>query len=586
MKKFFILASAVFAVLACAKEKNTETVVAPVMHQMTIQATAGDIVKTAYANETSFSWSAGDKIAVLATKGSETRFFPFETSASGASVEFSGEVEDGFTLGAYAVYPVSLNPSISGNALHLTLPSEYASLSDISALPLVGTVSGENTYAFKTAVGILKITLDNLWAEAAAVQVGSANEPIAGEFALTSSATAIPFDAAVAGVETIKVGITPDASRRASFYLPVPEGSITALEINVLDKENKILGTKTSSTGVSSVRNKVLPLTALPMRTWHIETVAGNGTQGMADGIGTAATVNIPQDFALAPDGTYWFTVRGGTFGIRSYNPQTHEVKSITMGQAPLAGAFPWGCAFGPDGNLYVACKGSNATNKYLAKVDYSTKTPSQYTPEGFPTITATNQLMSITFDQNGTCYVNDRYNLTKSYIYVIKDDKLVKSYEVPNIESLELDYAQKNLILGGNNNWLLRMFSLSGETASVIAGSGTKPAAANYSDGDAGDPKKATVGMIEAICQDSRGNIYFGDLTANTLRMLSPGKDGYTDGTLRTIVGQPFSAGSVDGEGNGAKVQSITGIIRVTDDSYLILCGASSNRIRKVWLE
>lgn len=62
MKKFFILASAVFAVLACAKEKNTETVVAPVMHQMTIQATAGDIVKTAYANETSFSWSAGDKI--------------------------------------------------------------------------------------------------------------------------------------------------------------------------------------------------------------------------------------------------------------------------------------------------------------------------------------------------------------------------------------------------------------------------------------------------------------------------------------------------------------------------------------------
>ena len=26
--------------------------------------------------------------------------------------------------------------------------------------------------------------------------------------------------------------------------------------------------------------------------------------------------------------------------------------------------------------------------------------------------------------------------------------------------------------------------------------------------------------------------------------------------------------------------------IIRVTDDSYLILCGASSNRIRKVWLE
>ena len=579
-------AAAVLAVLGCSKEKTgVENV--PVMNAVTIRATAGEITKTTYAEEKTFAWEAGDKISVLGVKGSSMKFFVFETAESGASVDFTGQVEEGYELGDYAVYPETLEPAISGGELHITLPSELSDASELKNLPLVGLTSGENAYAFKTATGIVKFTLENLWADAASVKLTSMNEPLSGEFALAPTAGALTFDTAVSGEMTLKAGIEPDAAGTAVFYVPVPEGSLAALDVTVLDKDGKELGTKSSTKEIVTARNKVLPLKALPMRTWHVKTVAGNATAGAADGIGTAATINIPQDLALAPDGTYWFTVRGGTFGIRSFNPETNEVKTITLGVAPLAGAFPWGCAFGPDGDLYVACKGSTATNKYLAKVDYTSKTPSKYTPEGFPAITATNQLMSVAFDKNGYLYISDRYNLKASYIYKIKDDKVVSTFNTVSTESMELDYAQENLILGGNNSWLLKQISVNGGSEVVIAGSGTKPLADNYTDGEPGQPLTATIGMMQAICQDSKGNILFGDLTANTLRMLSPGPSGsFADGTVKTILGQPFAAGCVDGEGNATKLQNVTGIARVTDDSYLILCGAQSNRIRKVWLE
>ena len=588
MKKIMFFAAAVLAVLGCSKEKTgVENV--PVMNAVTIRATAGEITKTTYAEEKTFAWEAGDKISVLGVKGSSMKFFVFETAESGASVDFTGQVEEGYELGDYAVYPETLEPAISGGELHITLPSELASASELKNLPLVGLTSGENAYAFKTATGIVKFTLENLWEDAATVRLTSLNEPLAGEFALAPTAGALTFDSAVAGEMTLKVGIEPDAAGSASFYVPVPEGSLAALDVTVLDGSGKELGTKSSTKEIVTVRNTVLPLKALPMRTWHIETLAGNGGTSSVDGIGTAGLMNIPQDIVLAPDGTYWFSQRNGagTHGIRSFNKKTKEVKSIVIGSdasSMIYGSFPWGIAFNPSGDLIICCKGNTAANRRVLKLKVSDMTLSEYKPTNFPTGT---NFMFAEFDNDGICYISDRNAGSTSFIYKVENEEMTKKYTVSGlIESMRFDFARKNLLLGGNGTWNLRSIDPATETVTVLAGGSRHTNASTYTDGTVGMPLTATLGNVSAICPDSKGRIFFTDAIAHTIRILSPGTSGYTDGTVKTILGKPYTQGSVDGDSVTATLQNPYGIVRVTDDEFLVVCGSGSNRIRRFWLE
>ena len=163
----------------------------------------------------------------------------------------------------------------------------------------------------------------------------------------------------------------------------------------------------------------------------------------------------------------------------------------------------------------------------------------------------------------------------------------MTKKYTVSGlIESMRFDFARKNLLLGGNGTWNLRSIDPATETVTVLAGGSRHTNASTYTDGTVGMPLTATLGNVSAICPDSKGRIFFTDAIAHTIRILSPGTSGYTDGTVKTILGKPYTQGSVDGDSVTATLQNPYGIVRVTDDEFLVVCGSGSNRIRRFWLE
>ena len=129
MKKLlYILAIAGILAVSCTKEPTANDAPKTNTYTFVLNASADidtefvDATKTAYANDKTFSWTAGDKISVLFHKDSDNKFFTLTADAGGsATATFRGEVTDGYTIGAsddgtkWALYPASdehvYNPS-------------------------------------------------------------------------------------------------------------------------------------------------------------------------------------------------------------------------------------------------------------------------------------------------------------------------------------------------------------------------------------------------------------------------------------------------------------------------------------------
>lgn len=175
MKKIAFFAFAALALFSCAKEVEAP-VDAPAVktHTVTIKAGFDAETKTAYDGQGKFSWVEGDKIGVLITDGTTVKQVPLTAQASGASVEFKGEVENGFELEGTASYPFT--EEMQGYARNdLAWDAEkggwrlWGSIKPSLETPLASTpllgfqLSDDNDYyTFKTATGIVKFTVENV----------------------------------------------------------------------------------------------------------------------------------------------------------------------------------------------------------------------------------------------------------------------------------------------------------------------------------------------------------------------------------------------------------------------------------------
>lgn len=130
MKKLFLITLTVITIAACSKvadqvvpEVQTPS---PGKYIFTLKASVADLTKTSYEGERYFSWDAHDKISVLFHDGETHRFYDLETvagAAHGESAVFSGEIDEGFTLGAsetdggkqWALYPAGSHTWDSAN---------------------------------------------------------------------------------------------------------------------------------------------------------------------------------------------------------------------------------------------------------------------------------------------------------------------------------------------------------------------------------------------------------------------------------------------------------------------------------------
>lgn len=178
------------AALASCEKQNTlnEPEAQKGTYTYTLSATAPDMIetdgagnaqapisKTDYNASGVFSWSAGDQISVLFHKDDDNKFFTFTTSGSGATADFTGTVDDGYTIGAsdgdamdkkiWALFPASANHSYTAgnNPTFYVQPSVDFTATHFSAnIPMYDLLTEEGTLSFKNLACTYKFIVSGI----------------------------------------------------------------------------------------------------------------------------------------------------------------------------------------------------------------------------------------------------------------------------------------------------------------------------------------------------------------------------------------------------------------------------------------
>ncbi len=297
-KTLSYLGLAVLILASCAKETN-EPVQSPVDEGFSIKAYVvdGDVTKTTYAGETTFSWDGEEIISMQLIKKSDStrdRWLFYNNSDAGTTANYksSGSLpSDTWGLGEYAFYPAKANsycPDETWNignyqAVNLgtaevransVVVSDYVKASVSSPMqyiPLIGVKDGDGNFGFHTATGILKVTVSNIDARLAKVQLYSEGQKLNGTYTLTGSGTGayIAMTTTSTASEQVFNAEYTDWTSQTSlpFYFPVPVGTLNSgFKVRLLDSDSNVLRQVSAPSNVLIERNKISEITtAIPL---------------------------------------------------------------------------------------------------------------------------------------------------------------------------------------------------------------------------------------------------------------------------------------------------------------------------------
>lgn len=306
---FSLLALAAALTVSCNKEQIVDNPVDQKVptHPVTIK---GSIIgtKTAYANEKTFSWLAGDKISVMEDLDGTVKFNEFTATSEGATTDFEGKISDGASLGQWAVYPSSLTPAVNDGVLSVNLPYYYE-LNDnpLSVLPLVGQKQEGDSYKFISSMGIVKFTLTNVPETAGYVFLYTGETVVAGGFNVDAEGVIKIGNQSTGEANSLVMEVVPSADNTVEAYLPVPVGALPAgCEIRLYATDGAtLLFSQQTVKEIPVVRNtvtEVAPLT-LPDSGLTLEDILGDytltGTSPWADDDGNydvTSTIKISEN--------------------------------------------------------------------------------------------------------------------------------------------------------------------------------------------------------------------------------------------------------------------------------------------------
>ena len=228
-----LLLLSALAVLSCEREME-----APSGNTGTSTASLDAATKTAYEGEKTFTWLAGDRIAVLADTGNSSVLVGFQTDTKAPSAVFTGELPAGAQLAGEAYYPETL-ASIGGDGeVILTFPSEFTPdpANPLSCVPMIGLAEEAGSYPFKTAGSILKLTVRGIPGDATGIRLSHVNETpiLSGTFSVPANGT-VTYRETITSANHVTAYFTPEtAGETRSFYFPmavqtIPPGMIVTL---------------------------------------------------------------------------------------------------------------------------------------------------------------------------------------------------------------------------------------------------------------------------------------------------------------------------------------------------------------------
>ena len=240
MRKISVIGASLLllAVASCSREKDITP--ADGFVKMSFKAVV-DETRTAYENDKTVSWVAGDAISVYVTNGTDGQVVNF---TAGEDLTFEGNVPAGYETIVAGAYPADAAHTFDATGVKtLHFPASYtlaAGADPASVLPLAGTYAA-GVMTFRHPAGALKFTIDNVPANATCFEFKAAGQKVNGSF---------PMDPALAATEveseqSVRIAF-PEAAGTHTFYVPMPAGELAAgASITLYDAENNLLFQKT-----------------------------------------------------------------------------------------------------------------------------------------------------------------------------------------------------------------------------------------------------------------------------------------------------------------------------------------------------
>lgn len=294
------------------------------------------------------------------------------------------------------------------------------------------------------------------------------------------------------------------------------------------------------------------------------ETLAGNGYEGSADGLGRNAQFKEPEGLEVGGDGTV-FVAEPYAYRIRKLSPDG-RVSTLaggslgrSDGQGTSAQFFgPKDLALGPDGSLFVV--DFDRIRKLTPDGRVTTLRPRLASGPWEPV-----ELFGIAADRQGAIFVStptgiDRIVGDVAERWVGSDAKgfrddlgTLARFNLPR--KLALD-TQGNLFVSDFGNLRIRKVSPHRMVTTVV-GNGQL----GYTDGPA---TASRLNFALGVAVDAKGNVLISDTHNHAVRKLGPG------GQVSTLAGTN-APGYVDGPGSGAQFNLPADVAAAPDGSVYV---------------
>jgi sugar lactone lactonase YvrE len=316
-----------------------------------------------------------------------------------------------------------------------------------------------------------------------------------------------------------------------------------------------------------------------------VTTLAGSGASGSANGTGTAASFNYPNGVAVDASGNVYV---GGAYNYRirkitAAGVVTTLAGSGTQGSANGTGTaasfnLPSGVAVDASGNVYVADADNNRIRKITAAGVVTTLAGSTY---GFVNGTGMAARFSsptgVAVDASGNVYVADQYShsirkVTSAGVVTTlagngnqgsaNGTSTAASFNVPTGVAVD---ASGNMYVADQVNHRIRKITaagvvttLAGNTEAFADGTGTA----------------ASFAYPNGVAVDASGNVYVGDYPNHRIRKITAA------GVVTTLAGS--NQGSANGTGTAASFNYPNGVA-VDASGNVYAADQGNHRIQKV---
>ena len=265
MKKTFIFILAGLSILACSKQSPVsvpEEVAEPgkYIFKLTASMSNEDETKTSYAGEKTFSWDANDEISVLFHNGETHKFYTLKTTAGGTAATFSGQIDEGYEIGAsasqggtkWALYPAgehTWSPWVDDKSVtHYNPTFNIPEVTDFTQpgvhfsanIPMYAKGDGDNNFTFYHQACGYKFTFTDIDVEKVRLTIThQTTHALSGDFNMLDDGKWYAKWASMSSPNRSVSYIKNVVSKTAQFYFSIGKDSESAFQptITLTDEE-------------------------------------------------------------------------------------------------------------------------------------------------------------------------------------------------------------------------------------------------------------------------------------------------------------------------------------------------------------